>query len=378
MECNERILLASPHMGGDERNYIDRAFDTNWVAPLGANVTGFERDICDYTHAKAATALSSGTAALHLALLLVGVGRGDTVFCQDLTFSASANPIKYVGATPVFIDSEPQTWNMSPEALDRAIAMYGAPKAAIFVHLYGTPARTAELLDICRARHVTVIEDAAEALGSTYHGQSCGAMAEYGALSFNGNKIITTSGGGMLLCQDTGDAAHALKLATQARENAPWYQHEEIGYNYRLSNICAGIGRGQMRVLEQRIAQKREIFDRYRAAFEDLPVHWAQELPGCRANRWLSVMMLDDDARVTPAQILDALERENIEGRYMWKPMHMQPVFSDCSYVTAGDRSVSEELFRCGVCLPSDTKMTQAQQERVIAVIRRLFSHCQP
>lgn len=369
----ERILLASPHMGGDEKKYIDLAFDTNWIAPLGANVTGFEQDICDYTHARSAIALSSGTAALHLALLLAGVKQGDLVFCQDLTFSASANPIKYVGAAPLFVDSEPQTWNMSPDALERAIGLYGAPKAVIFVHLYGTPARSAELLEICRAHHIVAIEDAAEALGSTVHGQSCGTMAAYGALSFNGNKIITTSGGGMLLCQNPEDAAHGLKLATQARENAPWYQHEEVGYNYRLSNICAGIGRGQMCVLEQRIAQKREIFARYRAAFEDLPIHWAQELPGCRANRWLSVMMLDEDVGLTPMQLLQALEHENIEGRYMWKPMHMQPVFADCAYVTAAGQSVSETLFRRGVCLPSDTKMTQAQQERVIDVICSLF-----
>lgn len=370
---NEKILLASPHMCGEEMKYIQLAFDTNWVAPLGANVTGLENDICTYTGAEYAVALSSGTAALHLALIDAGVRAGDKVFCQSLTFSASTNPIVYLGAEPVFIDSERETWNIDPAALRKAISLYGVPKAVMLVHLYGTPAKLDEIIAICKEYGITLIEDAAEALGSFRHGQSCGTFGTYSALSFNGNKIITTSGGGMLLCRTEAAAKHALKLATQAREPAPWYQHTEIGYNYRMSNICAGIGRGQMEVLEQRVAKKREIFENYRAAFADLPVSWAEEDDATRANRWLSVLLLDEDCGVTPTQLLDTLNAENIEGRHMWKPMHMQPVFADYPIVCAEDTCVCEQLFLHGVCLPSDTKMTADQQSRVIATVRSLF-----
>lgn len=369
----ERLLLASPHMCGEEMKYIQLAFDTNWVAPLGTNVTGFEQDICAYTGSPYAVALSAGTAALHLALIDAGVKAGDTVFCQSLTFSASTNPIVYLGAKPVFIDSERETWNMDPAALLKAIELYGVPKAVMLVHLYGMPAKMDEIVRICEQYGIVLIEDAAESLGSFAGGKACGTVGTYGALSFNGNKIITTSGGGMLLCKTAEEAKHILKLATQAREPAPWYQHEEIGYNYRLSNICAGIGRGQMTALPKRVEKKRAIFDRYRQAFIDLPVSWAQELDGCRANRWLSVMLLDRDCGVTPTQVLDALNAENIEGRHMWKPMHLQPVFAAHPFVSAEDGSVCEELFLRGVCLPSDTKMTDVQQDDVIRCVRSLF-----
>lgn len=369
----DRILLASPHMCGEEMKYIQLAFDTNWVAPLGANVTGFEQDVCAFTGADCAVALATGTAALHMALLEAGVKPGDTVFCQSLTFSASTNPILYVGAKPVFIDSERDTWNIDPDALRKAIAVHGVPKALMLVHLYGTPAKLNEICRICDEHGITLIEDAAESLGSFYGDKACGTFGRFGALSFNGNKIITTSGGGMLLCHTAEEAKHVLKLATQAREPAPWYQHEEIGYNYRLSNICAGIGRGQMTVLAQRVEKKREIFDRYRAAFSDLPVSWAKEEPDCKANRWLSVLLLDADCGVTPTALLAALNEAGIEGRHMWKPMHLQPVFASYPIVCAEDTCVCEQLFLHGVCLPSDTKMTAEQQSRVIHCIRSLF-----
>lgn len=368
----EKILLASPHMCGEEMKYIQLAFDTNWVAPLGANVTGFEQDICTFTGAQNAVALTTGTAALHMALLEAGVRPGDTVFCQSLTFSASTNPIIYVGAKPVFIDSERDTWNLDPAALRKAISVHGVPKALMVVHLYGTPAKLSEICSICEEYGIVLIEDAAESLGSFYKNKACGTFGSFGALSFNGNKIITTSGGGMLLCKSKDSAAHVLKLATQAREPAPWYQHEEIGYNYRMSNICAGIGRGQMEALSQRVEKKREIFERYRAAFAKLPVSWASEEPGAMANRWLSVMLLDPGCGVTPTQVLDALAKRGIEGRHMWKPMHMQPVFAGYDYVCT-DKDVSAELFERGVCLPSDTKMTPEQQMSVIETVMGLF-----
>lgn len=369
---NEKILLASPHMGGGEMKYIQAAFDTNWIAPLGANVEGFEQDIRSYTGAAYSVATASGTAALHLALILSGVKRDDLVFCQSLTFSASANPIAYCGAKAVFIDSERDTWNMDPEALKKAIALYGTPKAVVLVHLYGTPAKAEEIEKICTDCGAALIEDAAEALGSRVGERACGTFGAVSALSFNGNKIITTSGGGMLLCKKEEDARLALKLATQARENAPWYQHELIGYNYRMSNICAGIGRGQMEVLPERIAKKREIFETYREAFRDLPVSWANEQPGCAANRWLSSMLIDRGCEVTPAKIIQTLAENNIDSRHMWKPMHLQPVFAGCPYVCL-DEDVSSDLFARGVCLPSDTKMTAAQQHRIIEIIKELF-----
>lgn len=371
----ERIFLASPHMSeeGYELEYIHDAFSKNWIAPLGENVNEFEKAVRDCVRAENAVALSAGTAALHLAMILAGVSRGDKVFCQSLTFSASANPIAYLGAEPVYIDSERETWNMSPEALRRAFEECGKPKAVVAVHLYGIPAKMDELCAVCAEYGVPLIEDAAEALGSEYKGKACGTFGEYAALSFNGNKIITTSGGGMLLCRNGDEAKHALKLATQAREPFPWYQHEEIGYNYRLSNISAGIGRGQMKVLDKRVAKKRDIYARYASAFAELPITMAPMPEGTRPNCWLSVMLLDPDCGVSPPDVVAALQKENIEARHLWKPMHMQPVFSDCRFISAEEEAVCEDLFERGVCLPSDTKMTPEQQMSVCEAVKKLF-----
>lgn len=371
----QHINLATPHMSDAsyELEYIHDAFEKNWIAPLGENVTEFEKAMGEYLGAGFPVALSAGTAALHLAILLSGAGHGDKVFCQDLTFSASANPITYVGAEPVFIDSERETWNMSPEALEKAFSLYGTPKAVVVVHLYGNPAKMDEIGEICRRHHVPLIEDAAEALGSVYCGRKCGTFGRFSALSFNGNKIITTSGGGMLLCREEADARHALKLATQAREACPWYQHEEIGYNYRMSNICAGIGRGQMKVLPLRVRQKQAIYDHYKKALGDLPLTMQPRLDCAVPNRWLSVALLDSGCGKTPSDVLGALSEADIEGRHLWKPMHAQPVFSGAGYVTAADASVSDDLFARGICLPSDTKLTAEQLDRVCAVIRKVF-----
>ena len=371
----KRILLSSPHMSaeGYELEYIHDAFNKNWIAPLGENVNEFEKAMGSYMGAGHPVALSAGTAALHLSMILAGIKAGDKVFCQSLTFSASANPVTYVGAEPVFIDSDCETWNMDPAALERAFEIHGKPAAVVVVHLYGTPARMDEIVEICAKHDVPLIEDAAEALGSEYHGKKCGTFGKFGILSFNGNKIITTSGGGMLLCEAEADAKHALKLATQAREPFPWYQHEEIGYNYRMSNIVAGIGRGQMKVLDLRIAQKRAIHERYAANLADLPLVFQPEMDGTKSNRWLTSILLEPGCGVTPMQLLDALNAENIEGRPLWKPMHAQPVFQDCAYVTAGGKSVSDDLFERGVCLPSDTKMAMEDVDRVCDVIRKVF-----
>lgn len=367
-----RLSLATPHMSeeGYELEYIHDAFQKNWIAPLGENVNEFEKAMTAYLGGGYPVALSAGTAALHLAMILAGVTAGDKVFCQSLTFSASANPITYVGAEPVFIDSESDTWNLDPAALERAIELYGVPKAVVVVHLYGTPAKIDEIVAICEKHGIVLIEDAAEALGSTYKGQKCGTFGRFGILSFNGNKIITTSGGGMLVCRQQDDAAHALKLATQAREPFPWYQHEEIGYNYRMSNICAGIGRGQAKVLPLRIAQKQAICRRYEEKLAGLPLTIQPSPSQTVPNRWLTAILLDEHCKVTPTALLAALGDANIEGRPLWKPMHRQPVFAGAKYVTAGERSVSDDLFDRGVCLPSDTKMSMDDVDRVCEVIR--------
>ena len=371
----KRLLLASPHMSdeGYELEYIQDAFRKNWIAPLGENVNEFEKAMGSYMGSGYPVALSAGTAALHLAMILAGVGPGDLVFCQSLTFSASANPVAYCGAKPVFVDSERETWNMDPEALRRAFALYGTPKAVVAVHLYGNPAKLDEISAVCQEYGVPLIEDAAEALGSQYRGRRCGTFGRFGALSFNGNKIITTSGGGMLLCEDEADARHALKLATQARENAPWYQHEEIGYNYRMSNIPAGIGRGQMKVLPLRVTQKQAIFDRYCENLRGLPLTLQPQLDCAASNHWLSALLLEDGCGVTPTQLLARLNDANIEGRHLWKPMNLQPVFASAPFVSLSDRPVCDDLFARGVCLPSDTKMTMDDVDRVCAVIRGMF-----
>lgn len=370
-----RLLLASPHMSdeGFELEYIHDAFNKNWIAPLGENVNEFEKAMGEYMGKGYPVALSAGTAALHLAMILAGVKPGDTVFCQSLTFSASANPVAYCGAKPVFIDSERETWNMDPAALRRAFEMYGIPKAVVAVHLYGNPAKIDGISAICREYSVPLIEDAAEALGSTYNGQKCGTFGRFGALSFNGNKIITTSGGGMLLCEYEDDAKHALKLATQARENAPWYQHEEIGYNYRMSNISAGIGRGQMKVLPLRVEQKRAIYERYCVGLKGLPVTMQPQLDCAKPNRWLSTLLINKDSGITPIDMLKHLAEHDMEGRHLWKPMNLQPVFASAPFVKVNEEAVCDDLFARGVCLPSDTKMSTDDVDRVCAAIREMF-----
>lgn len=367
----ERIFLSSPHMSdeGYEQEYVQEAFDTNWIAPLGPNVNAFEEELAEMVGIDHATAVSSGTAAIHLALKAVGVGEGDIVFCQSLTFSASANPILYQGATPVFIDSEPGNWNMDPKLLEEAFEKY-TPKAVIIVHLYGLSAKIDEIKAICEKYNVPLIEDAAESLGTIYKNQWSGTFGDYGIFSFNGNKIITTSGGGMLVSNSEEGIQKAQFRATQSREPARHYQHKEVGYNYRMSNIVAGIGRGQLKVLEERVQQKRHIFDTYKEELKEIEeISFISEMENERANYWLSAILIDSD-KVTPTMIMDALEEKNIEARPIWKPMHMQPVFK--GYDSFGGE-VAEEYFEKGLCLPSDTKMTDGQLELVIEIIKDLW-----
>lgn len=375
---DKRIFLASPHMSdeGYEQQYIKEAFDTNWIAPLGANVTGFEEELKEITGAKSMAALSSGTAAMHMALKLAKLQRGERVFCQSLTFSATVNPVIYEGGVPVFIDSEADTWNMSPEALEKAFEKYPDTRIVIVVHLYGISAKIDEIRGICNRYNAILIEDAAESLGTLYKGKMTGTFGKYGVYSFNGNKIITTSGGGALACNSNkadDEKQKSIFWSTQAREPERYYQHKEIGYNYRMSNIVAGIGRGQLKVLDKRIKQKRNIFFKYEEGFKDIkeinmmPIHDEWQ----RCNCWLSCMTIDTTSNVTPLDIQLALEKENIESRPLWKPMHLQPVFDDCDYIDNGN--VSESLFSRGICLPSDTKMTDNEIERVINNIRGLF-----
>ncbi|MBR3236575.1 aminotransferase class I/II-fold pyridoxal phosphate-dependent enzyme [Candidatus Saccharibacteria bacterium] len=375
MVKNKKIYLASPQMLGREREYVKEAFDSNWVAPLGPFVDKLEEDFEKYMPVKNAVALSAGTAALHLAIKLAGVKPGDKVFCSSLTFSASANPIVYEGGVPVFIDSEPTTYNMSSVALEKAFEKYPLPKAVIIVSLYGMPADFDKLLPICEKHGVTVIEDAAESLGATYKGKHVGTFGKYNIISFNGNKIITTSGGGMLLTEDTKAAERALKWATQSREPARHYQHEEIGYNYRMSNVCAAIGCGQFENLDDKVRMKREIFERYVDGFRDIDeIEMITEPEGMESTHWLSIMKISEFSKVRPLDIMTTLEAENIESRPIWKPMHLQPVFAECEFFAHDDkRPVSEELFENGVCLPSDTNMTVEDQERVIEIIKGLF-----
>lgn len=375
-QIKKHIWLASPHMSdeGYEKQYIEDAFAKNWITTLGENVKEFEASLKNYTGAENVTALSAGTAAIHLAMKLLGVGQDDLVFCQDVTFAATVNPAAYEKAKIVFIDSEEDTWNMCPKALEKAIQEYGVPKAVVLVHLYGIPAKMDEICEICEKYQIPLIEDAAEALGSEYHGKKCGVFGDFGILSFNGNKIITTSGGGALLSKRAEDAAHAVKLATQAREPFPWYQHEEIGYNYRMSNICAGIGRGQMHVLEDRVNKKREIANMYEEKLQGLPITFMPEPEDTKGNHWLSVILLDQKCGVTPNEVIDALAAEDIDSRNFWKPMHMQPVFKNAGYVSVNENvSISKKLFLEGVCLPSDTKMTEEDVDRVCEVIRRVL-----
>lgn len=357
--------------------YIKEAFDTNWIAPLGKNVNEFEKEMSEYLGIKSAVAMSSGTSAIHMALRAVGVDSGDVVFCQSMTFSASANPIVYQNATPVFIDSEPDTWNMSPVALKRAFEKYPHPKAVIVVHLYGTPAKMDEILAICNEHNVPLIEDAAEGLGGEYKNKKLGTFGKYGILSFNGNKIITTSGGGMLVGNDTEKLKTVLKWITQSREPARWYQHEELGYNYRMSNVVAGIGRGQMTALENHVEQKTEIYERYKSAFKKLPITLQPYEKSTKPNHWLSSATVDKACVVNPFYIMDKLQEYNVETRPIWKPMHLQPYYKECDYFSHNDNSLSvcEDIFKRGLCLPSDfyPNMTVEEQKEIIKIIESVF-----
>lgn len=372
----KKIYLSSPTMHGKEQEFVKEAFDTNWVAPLGPNVNGFEKELAEYVGTDHAAALDSGTAAIHLALKLAGVKAGDIVFVPTLTFSATCNPVAYEKAVPVFIDSEADTWNMSPEALEKAFEKYPSPKAVIVVHLYGTPAKLNEITAICKKYGTILIEDAAESLSSTYRGRQTGTFGKFGIYSFNGNKIITTSGGGMLVSEDGELIQRARFLSTQARDPARHYQHSQIGYNYRMSNVTAGIGRGQLLFLEEHKRLKKAIYEKYREAFSDLDEVRMNPLnPEGDANCWLSCMTIAEGSKVTKDIVLDALEKENIEARPIWKPMHLQPVFADCDFITLyeGGKSLSEDIFDRGLCLPSDIKNTNEDMERIIRIIRELF-----
>lgn len=378
----ERIYLASPHMSeqGYEEQYVKEAFETNWVAPLGPNVTNFEKELAQYVGVKSASALSSGTAAIHLGLKALGVTSGDVVFCSTLTFSASCNPILYLGATPVFIDSDATTWNMCPKALKLAFEdaekNNKLPKAVVVVNLYGQSADMDSILELCQKYNVPILEDAAESLGATYKGKMSGTIGDIGIYSFNGNKIITTSGGGMMVSNNEEYTKKATFWATQSREAERHYEHKEIGYNYRMSNVVAGIGRGQLKVLNERIAKKKEIYETYKEAFKDIEdIEMMNICDFGESNYWLSVMTLKQTSKVKPLDIMLDLEAENIESRPVWKPMHMQPIFNRYPFFTATKEiPVSEDYFNRGVCLPSDTKMTREQQEKITALIKQLFN----
>jgi len=372
-----RIYLSSPHMGEEEIKFIHEAFATNWIAPLGPHVTAFEQELANYTGAAAVSCVSSGTAAIHLALILAGVERGDEVICSSFTFSASANPIVYQGATPIFVDSESLTWNMDPELLEKAIkdriARGKKPKAVIIVHLYGMPAQIDKIVDICQYYDIPLIEDAAEALGSKYKGRQVGTFGRMGIISFNGNKIITTSSGGALLANDPELCKKATFLATQARDNFPYYHHTHIGYNYRMSNILAGVGRGQLRVLDQRVEARRRNFFAYKKFFASFPGVTLLEEPdeSYFSNHWLTTIVLDPaQTAVKPEDLRLTLEKENIESRPLWKPMHLQPVFQGCPAYVNG---VSEALFAQGLCLPSSSTLTDDDFGRVTDCLRQVL-----
>jgi len=401
-----KIWLSSPTIHEEEKKYIQEAFDKNWVSTIGENIDELEKGMCDYIGTKYSVALASGTSALHLAVKLAGVKKGDRVFCSDMTFSATVNPVIYEGGTPIFIDTEYDTWNMDPVALEKAFELYKDVKVVVLANLYGTPGKLDEIMDICNRHNAIIIEDAAESLGAKYKGIQTGTFGKYNAISFNGNKIITTSGGGMLLTDDRQAAEKVRKWSTQAREKAPWYQHEEIGYNYRMSNILAGIGRGQLLHLDEHIEQKKEIYNRYKEGFKDLPVSMnPYDEEKSEPNYWLSCMLVDSDAmckqvrsetqylyidekgKSCPTQILETLEKYNVEGRPIWKPMHMQPVFRmnefitkqgsgrarSNAYISGETIDVGMDIFERGLCLPSDNKMSKDQQYIVIEMIKSCF-----
>ena len=374
----KRILLSSPTMHSQEQHFIQEAFRRNWVAPLGFNCDGFEEELTQYLTqgtdlALRGLALSSGTAALHLAVKLAGVKPGDIVLCSDMTFIATVNPVVYEGGIPVFVDSEAQSWNMDPVALEKAFEKYPQARVVILAHLYGTPAKLDEILEVCRRHNAVLIEDAAEALASSYRGRNCGTFGHYNVVSFNGNKIITTSGGGMLFTWSEDQRKKALFWATQAKENVSWYQHEEIGYNYRMSNVLAGIGRGQLIHLQEHRQRKEAIYRRYARDLSGLPLTMNPYLPESQPNFWLSCILLDQGAPVAPLTLLEKLNDANIESRLIWKPLHMQPVFRNNDFITAGDRAMDEDIFARGLCLPSDIKMTEEEISYVIRTLRAAF-----
>ncbi len=404
--ADEKIWLSSPTMHGDELKYMTEAFETNWMSTIGENIDEVEKMICEKVGCKYAIALSAGTAALHLAVKLAGVKHGDRVFCSDMTFDATVNPVVYEGGVPVFIDTECDTWNMDPVALEKAFEFYPDVKVVVVAHLYGTPGKIDEIKAICNKHGAVIVEDAAEALGATYKGQQTGTFGSFNCISFNGNKIITGSSGGMLLTDSKEAANKVRKWSTQSRENAPWYQHEELGYNYRMSNVIAGVVRGQIPYLEEHIAQKKAIYMRYKEAFKDLPVKMnPYDEKNSEPNFWLSCMIIDEDAmckqvrserdycyvsesgKTCPHEILDELAKINAEGRPIWKPMHMQPIYRMNGFVTkdgngrartnayiAGEANdVGMDIFNRGLCLPSDNKMTPEQQDRIIEAIKKCF-----
>ena len=375
---SDRLFLSTATMHEEEMQFIKEAFEKNWIAPLGFNCDNFEVEMAQYlsdgTNLNCnCLSLNSGTSALHLAIKLAGVKRGDVVLCSDMTFAATVNPVSYEGGVQVYVDSERETWNMDPVALEKAFQKYPNAKVVMLAHLYGTPAKMDEIIEICKKHNAVLIEDAAEALSATYKGRQCGTFGKYSVLSFNGNKIITTSGGGMLITEQKEARDKAFFWATQSREPFPWYEHKEIGYNYRMSNVVAGIGRGQLMHLEEHKARKKEIYQRYKHGFEGLPLTMNPYLSDTDPNFWLSCILLNEDARITPNEIMQRLNEQNIESRPLWKPMHMQPVFKDNDFITANEQAVNEDLFSRGLCLPSDIKMTAKQQDEVIEIIKNLF-----
>ena len=389
----KKIWLSSPTMHGDELKYVTEAYETNWMSTVGANINEAEKMICQKVGCKHAVGLSCGTSALHLAMILAGVKPGDKVFCSDMTFAATVNPVLYEKAEPIFIDSEYETWNMDPAALERAFNLYPEVRVVVLVHLYGTPAKIDEIKAICKKHNAILIEDAAESLGATYKGVQTGTFGDVSCISFNGNKIITGSSGGMLLTDDEAAANKARKWSTQSRENAPWYQHEDVGFNYRMSNVIAGVVRGQIPYLEAHIAQKKAIYERYKEGFKDLPVTMNPYDPAvCEPNFWLSCMLIDESAmceqilgdttatyqtesgKSCPTEILEKIASLNAEGRPIWKPMHLQPIYAGSKFVSAEDgKDNVSDIFSRGLCLPSDNKMTAEEQNVIIAAVHSCF-----
>lgn len=388
----KKIWLSTPTMHGDEMKYIQEAYETNWMSTLGENINSIEQSICEVVGCKNTVALSCGTAALHMAMKLAGVERGKHVFCSDMTFAATLNPVVYEGGIPIFIDTEYDTWNMDPKSLEKAFELYPDTKVVVVANLYGVPAKFDEICEICASHDAVIIEDAAESFGATYKGKQTGSFGTYNIISFNGNKIITGSSGGMLLTNDAEAAAKCRKWSTQSRENAPWYQHEEIGYNYRMSNVIAGVVRGQLPYLKDHIEKKKRIYERYKNGFADLPVSMNPfDSETMNPNFWLSCLIIDKDAmccqnrsttvaefcsapgKSCPTEILEKLAQFNAEGRPIWKPMHMQPIYKDNQFVSANCCDVGADIFERGLCLPSDIKMTEDEQDKVIQIVKSCF-----